>query len=67
MSSSLLMFVPSSVLGFVFNQKDNMKQKTLTTFAVIVLLGGLSACSGTPEVLDPDGRAYAIIHLSFDS
>ena len=44
-----------------------MKQKALTTLALGLFLGGLSGCGAAPEVLDPDGRAYAIIHLSFDS
>ncbi|MEE3181214.1 MAG: hypothetical protein VX288_04845 [Planctomycetota bacterium] len=44
-----------------------MKQKTFTTLLLGVALAGLSGCGATPEVLDPDGRAYAIIHLSFDS
>ena len=44
-----------------------MKQKTLTTLVLGIFLGGLSGCGSAPEVLDPDGRAYAILHLAFDS
>tara|TARA_B100000809_G_scaffold208290_1_gene210897 strand:- start:1088 stop:1222 length:135 start_codon:yes stop_codon:yes gene_type:complete len=44
-----------------------MNKKTVTTVVLGLFLGGLSGCGSAPEVLDPDGRAYAILHLSFDS
>ena len=49
------------------NRKKIMNQKTITTVALGLFLGGLSGCGSAPEVLDPDGRAYAILHLAFDS
>ena len=44
-----------------------MNKKTVTTVVLGLFLGGLPGGGSTPEVLDPDGRAYAILHLSFDS
>ena len=44
-----------------------MNKKTVTTLGLGLFLGGLSGGGSAAEVLDPDGRAYAILHLSFDS
>ena len=44
-----------------------MKLKAPITLALGLCLAALFGCGASPEVLDPDGRAYAIIHLSFDS
>jgi len=30
-------------------------------------LAGLFGCASEPEILNPDGKAYAILHLAFDS
>ncbi len=37
------------------------------TIALGLFLAGLFGCGSTPEILNPDGKAYAILHLTFDS
>ena len=32
-----------------------------------LFLAGLCGCGSAPEILNPDGKAYAILHLAFDS
>ena len=44
-----------------------MKLKALTALVLGFCLAGLLGCGASPEVLDPDGRAYAIIHLTFEA
>lgn len=44
-----------------------MNKKTVTTVVLGLFLGGLSGCGSAPEVLDPDGKAYVIVHLTFAS
>jgi hypothetical protein len=44
-----------------------MKLKALTALVLGLCLAGLFGCGASPEVLDPDGRAYAIIHLTFEA
>ena len=41
--------------------------KRVMTFSLGLFLLGLLGCARAPEILNPDGRAYAILHLTFDS
>jgi hypothetical protein len=41
--------------------------KRAMTFSLGLFLAGLFGCGSVPEILNPDGRAYAILHLTFDS
>ncbi|MEE3052395.1 MAG: hypothetical protein VYB34_01540 [Planctomycetota bacterium] len=41
--------------------------RTVMTFASGLFLVALFGCARAPEILNPDGRAYAILHLTFDS
>ncbi len=41
--------------------------KRVMTIALGLILTGLFGCGSAPEILNPDGRAYAILHLTFDS
>ncbi len=41
--------------------------KRVMTFTLGLFLAVLFGCGSAPEILNPDGRAYAILHLTFDS